>query len=1196
MGRKTSVKNFRKRKRLNGDVGVASRERNLTIMHLNCNGLTEETIHDLTCAASSKSVNVICLTETHLRREQNIVHHNIDGFNLFESRRSDISEEKGGGGLAVYCRDDGPLFKLHNPSIMNPMCAFVNNERIWVLCETQAYKTAICCVYMGCQNEDNRHEEWNQLIYATISEEQNDLRRKGYRVCIVGDLNGHIGSEPGIGIVGNKPQINMNGQMILDFESQNDFKILNRASTGLWTRHSNNNSTILDYALLSIEHSDSFKSMHIDDLGYYGGDSDHHPFFVVLKEHSYIKRKFSQLKPNKTVWDIKEDQDWSEYKTSLNSRVSSLDHSSVESLSRTLTASIHAAMTCTIGVRKPKIKKPSRLPKTLLDELKIKKQLGHEFKILLCQHERDKMSVPGAAPTQTLLEAKRLFEDQRDKVKNLLRERNKGIRRINIEKCNGKSPSAQRHFWSFVTNKVKKNSVITCVQNEVTGNVHYNQDAILLETELHLKNVFNGDFDHIEPKSATVCDVHNYVMPINVTPAPTCPGAGQTSSDHQYIKSTPPKLSSNDHSKTAKSDPAGFLDNTFTLEEVQCAISNLRNNKAKGWDEIPNECWKNAPQGVIDSLLVLFNMIKDQGVLPDKFNHGQITLIHKKGPAELLSNYRPLTVNISMYGIYSRILNNRLNTVVEEHNLLGEIQSGFRKGRCAADNLFVLNTIMAKAKECDQHVHQAFIDIKKAYDTISRDILWNKLTSLGFGPVFIQCLKNIYSDDYITSSVGGRKTRPIYLSRGVRQGCSLSPLLFALYISDLGHELSNSGEGFDIEDVNISSLFFADDIILLSPKAQGLKRLLETTQRHFRLLKLAFSKSKTQVISDSTTDFNLYENNDDEVFTLEKVLEYKYLGLETHRSLFKTTVEKQRKCILKAKQIKGACINIAYRGPDVSFLASCLWLNVALPTILYACDSIPFSDTNIVTLNRIQSQLAKCLLGIPISSPNFVAQVELGFPPFAQSLWSLQLNSYLRWRDLPYNRWAKKAMLEHLSGRWKSRYFENIAEIKNKISLPFIFSKPDIKEFLDRYFINKLNDEIRKANLPAYKPVTSIARGTFISEDETSALAVGMKVNNCRDMPTQGKDRSRYCPFCPGTMSSEFHVTWICPRLSSLRREIGITSFKNLMSLENFTDEIDSYYAYINGQNKDGLYISHSQFEQRISNLNAVRSAWYSLI
>ena len=96
--------------------------------------------------------------------------------------------------------------------------------------------------------------------------------------------------------------------------------------------------------------------------------------------------------------------------------------------------------------------------------------------------------------------------------------------------------------------------------------------------------------------------------------------------------------------------------------------------------------------------------------------------------------------------------------------------------------------------------------------------------------MFIQCLKVIYSDDCITTSVGGRRTRPVYLSRGVRQGCSLSPLLFALYISDLGNDLCKSGEGFDIEDVNTCALFFADDIVLLSPKAKGLKKLLEITQ------------------------------------------------------------------------------------------------------------------------------------------------------------------------------------------------------------------------------------------------------------------------------------------------------------------------------------------------------------------------------
>ena len=1195
MGRKTSVRSFRKRKRAQGDVGVAQQENELTICHLNVNGLSEESVHDLANAACNRNVKVICVSETKFRREQNIVHQSIEGFNLFETRRSDVSEDKGGGGLAVYCRVDGPLFKLHSPIIRNPLCAFVNNERIWVLCETQSFKTAICCVYLGCTYDDNRHDEWNQLIYSTISEEQNDLRRKGYRVCVVGDLNGHIGSAPGVGIVGNRPKVNDNGRLILDFETQNDFTILNRVGTGLWTRQSNNHSTILDYALLSSEHSDSFKSMHVDDQGFYGGDSDHHPFFVVLKEHSYVKKMFSQLKPDKTVWDIKEDQDWTVFTDALSGRESSLDFASVDSLSRTLAAAVHSAMLSSIGIRKPKVRRPSKLPQVILKELKYKKQLGHEFKILLCQHERDKMSVPGTLPSQSLLEAKELFEEQREKVKILLKERNKGVRRLNIEKCSGSSPGAQRRFWSFVTNKVKKSSVINRVQNEVTGFVHSNQDDILLETELFLKSLFNGEFDHIESEPSTVSDIHNYAQSCDETPAPKCADAPSSTSDHQYTQSFSPKLSSSDQSKSSTSDPAGFLDDVFTLDELRSAIASLHNDKARGWDEIPNECWKNASQGILDSLLVLFNMIKDHGRLPEKFNHGLITLIHKKGPAELLSNYRPLTVNISMYGIYSRMLNNRLGTVTEEHNLLGEVQSGFRKNRSAADNLFVLNTILAKAKENGQQVHKSFVDIKKAYDSVSREILWDKLAKLGFGPVFIRCLKVIYSDDCITTSIGGRKTRPIYLSRGVRQGCSLSPLLFALYISDLGNDLCKSGEGFDIEDVNICSLFFADDIVLLSPKAQGLKKLLEITRRHFKMLKLAFSKSKTQVISDSVTDFTINGENDDEIFTLEKVLEYKYLGLDTHRSLFKTIVEKQRKCVLKAKQFKGACLNIAYRGPDVSFLASCLWLNVALPSILYACDSIPFSETNIVTLNRIQSQLAKCLLGLPITSPNFVAQAELGFPHFAQSLWSLQLNSYLRWRDLPYDRWAKKAMLEHLSGRWKSSYFEYICGIKNTISLPFVFSRVDIKEFLQCYFINLLNDEIVKSNLPAYKPVTSIERGFFVSEGETSALTVGMKVNNCREKPTQGLDRSKSCPFCPGLMASEYHVAWICPRLLSLRRDLGIISFKNSMSYRTFTEERDSYYAYINGLDSSGLCVEYQQFEQRISNLTAVRKAWFSI-
>ena len=57
--------------------------------------------------------------------------------------------------------------------------------------------------------------------------------------------------------------------------------------------------------------------------------------------------------------------------------------------------------------------------------------------------------------------------------------------------------------------------------------------------------------------------------------------------------------------------------------------------------------------------------MKDHNQIPKKFNEGKVTLIHKKGPAEILTNYRPLTVNTSLYGIYSRVLNERLKKVAE---------------------------------------------------------------------------------------------------------------------------------------------------------------------------------------------------------------------------------------------------------------------------------------------------------------------------------------------------------------------------------------------------------------------------------------------------------------------------------------------------------------------------------------------------
>ena len=81
-------------------------------------------------------------------------------------------------------------------------------------------------------------------------------------------------------------------------------------------------------------------------------------------------------------------------------------------------------------------------------------------------------------------------------------------------------------------------------------------------------------------------------------------------------------------------------------------------------------------------------------------------------------------------------------------------------------------------------------------------------------------LQSMYSGDSVDTEINGITTRSIYLRRGLRQGCSLSPMLFNLYISDMGHDLMLSTEGFLLfSGIVVSSLLFADDLFLVDHSA-----------------------------------------------------------------------------------------------------------------------------------------------------------------------------------------------------------------------------------------------------------------------------------------------------------------------------------------------------------------------------------------
>ena len=979
---------YKKAARRREYVGVLNRKKTLKTCFLNVDGLGDVTLEDIKETVNIKNPDLMILVETKRREEEIGFDISIPGYNLHERRRSDTAEDKGGGGIAVYTKlADGVLFNIHTPNISNPDAAFVANERVWITVESELCKTAICGLYLGCQYSDDRNADWNTLIYQTLQEESFHLRSKGYRVVFLGDFNGHVGEVLGVGVPGNKPGINANGQRFLDFLTHTDSVHINgsvktpgqwdtRLTTGLWTRQRGGSSSIIDFAVVSSEHLDSVVGLVVDDQGEYGTLSDHNWLFLELYDKFVRQRRITNLNTKKSTWNIKEDQDWSGYKRDILNAIKSLNTGSPDKLASSISASILSALHLNIGLKSSSPRKgPRKLPPDLVSEFRLLRSLEKRWKTLNTESAN--------SVTEEVTRAENQYLEQKKHTEELFHLHRAEKRPSIIDKCKGGSTQARKNFWSYVSPSKKQNSDISAVINSVSGVVHCNLDEIKTETEKHLLGVFDGSYDKVE-KAAVVQD-HTYSSK-HRSKIP------EVTADHSYSQAHTARLPKHNSNSELETDPAGWLEAEFNTVEVKKVIMRLKNGKAKGWDNIPNEALKNLPDEMIEMITLLFNKIKASGSLPAGWNRGRITLVHKKGLRELLSNYRPITVIISLSGLYSKVLNERLTQVVEEHNLLGEVQNGFRKERGGCDNSFILDTILWKAKAQKSKVHMAFLDISKAYDSVNREVLWKRLSSMGFGGQFLSTLKSLYTDDCVDCVVNGIPTKQIFLRRGLRQGCSLSPMLFALYISGVGEDISASGLGFRLGSITVSGLLFADDIVLVTRTKEGLKTLLDKTKEGFDKLRLSIGYEKSQILSPDDVDWKLVDSHRDEEKSLKQVSLYKYLGVWTYSSMYKTAVEKQKLCVKTAQKYKGSCFYVSRLGPDMMVdVLDCTWLNSAILAILSWAEIIPFSETNILEMERVQSQVAKFALGLPQSFPNFFAQTELAGKSFRQLLYERQL-------------------------------------------------------------------------------------------------------------------------------------------------------------------------------------------------------------
>ena len=227
----------------------------------------------------------------------------------------------------------------------------------------------------------------------------------------------------------------------------------------------------------------------------------------------------------------------------------------------------------------------------------------------------------------------------------------------------------------------------------------------------------------------------------------------------------------------------GTLDHPISHEELESGSKNLKAGKGTGIDTVRNEMVIPLVQAYPDLVLRAFNdILIEYKPLCKDWLHSLITAIHKKGAKEDPSNYRRISLMSCLGKLFLTIINNRLTTYSLENGLLSPGQLGFVKGNRTSDPHIILHNLLQKyCHKGKRKLYGCFVDFSKAFHSIPRDILLNKLKKKGIdGRV-----RTLYLEDTASVKIGNKYSPPFKTNTGVRQGCILSPLLFNLFLADL---------------------------------------------------------------------------------------------------------------------------------------------------------------------------------------------------------------------------------------------------------------------------------------------------------------------------------------------------------------------------------------------------------------------------
>ena len=329
------------------------------------------------------------------------------------------------------------------------------------------------------------------------------------------------------------------------------------------------------------------------------------------------------------------------------------------------------------------------------------------------------------------------------------------------------------------------------------------------------------------------------------------------------------------------------LNEPFSGAEFDSALNDLKNNKASSFDKINNEMLKVSGKIVKNVFLHLFNSIRLTTLYPTLWKKDILHAIHKSNEKDDPDNFRGIAIASCFGKLFTKMLRNRLQKFCDKNKLISNIQGSGKKCSRTSDHLMVIKFLIDKiVKGEKKKLFACFVDIRKAFDCTNRELLFYKLLSeYGVGGNFLKILQSMYDNHEVYVRLSDGLLQPIQTTIGLKQGCGISPLLFNLFINKLPSIFDKTCDPVNLGGHDLSSLLWADDLVILSSTPEGLQNAINKTHLFYNDLGLEMNTKKTKVMVFNVRGLKLTNF----LFTvgglpLEIVDNYQYLGIKLRPS------------------------------------------------------------------------------------------------------------------------------------------------------------------------------------------------------------------------------------------------------------------------------------------------------------------------